>query len=273
MNTALMERLARRGGFAKRFGVEYVDGPWPHLNVGSPSGVARVVGEAKRDAYPGRVFVRGQASHHNAMLPSVFRRAAADTACLRSAETEFVAKVRERIKVRRFQAANTAALLQHYGFRTTWLDAVDNLFVAYWFAEHELSANAEGFLKICKSGESWGWLFLLHPPIMARVVDLRTEHHPLSARPHVQHGVSLTDQPDADPDLREWVVATVRTPVADSTGGTLFTASCLFPPGSGDHTLRLLLKHKVNELAAAVEQGHGLALETLGRTSQYEDAA
>jgi hypothetical protein len=85
--------------------------------------------------------------------------------------------------------------------------------------------------------------------------------------------VSVAGAPGGDPDLRDFVVATVRTPVAGLTGGTLFTGSYLFPPVWADHTLRLLLKHGVNDLAASVEERHGLASGTLGRTTPYRAAA
>jgi hypothetical protein len=269
-----MKRLARRQPLAKKFGLEYIDGPWPHLTVDSSVGVARIVGEAKHEARPnGRVFVRGQTSHHQTMLPSLFRKSTADPACLRSAEAELIAKIRQRIQVARFQSDTLGALLQHYGFRTTWLDAVDNLFVACWFAGHDLSVGDGGLLTVRESGETSGWLFLLRPPDGVRVVDLRAEHHPLSARPHVQHGVSIAGATSANSDLHEFVVATLRIPAAGLTGGSLFSGSFLFPPASADHTLRLLLKHRVDELAASVEKERGLVSEGLGRTVRFADTA
>lgn len=269
-----MKRLARRGGLAKRLGVEYIDEAWPYLKVESGVGVARVVGEAKRDSRcDGRVFVRGQVENHGAMCPALFRGATSDVVCLSSAEKEFIAKVGERINVGRFKAPNTAALLQHYGFRTTWLDVLDNLFVAYWFASHKISVKPGGLIEIRKSKAPSGWLFLIQPPAAASVVDLRIEHHPLSARPHVQHGVSITGQLGSFADYREWIVATIRTPVVGSTGGALFTGSALFPSATADHTLKLLLKHTASELAAQVAQAHGLAASALGETSRCADAA
>jgi len=74
------------------------------------------------------------------------------------------------------------------------------------------------------------------------------------------------------PDFQDWIVATIQTPVAGCVGGSLFTGAALFPPASLDHTLKLLLKHEANELAAQVEERHHLAQRTLGRTSHWPDA-
>ncbi len=238
------------------------------------TGVARVIGEAKREAQPsGRVFVRGQTSHHEAMLPSLFRESTADRATLRAAEAALISKIQQEIQVARFRSPTIGALLQHYGFRTTWLDAVDNLFVACWFAGHNLSAENGGLFRARRSKDSFGWLFVLRPTVGSPVVDLRAEHHPLSARPHVQHGVSIPGDASDDPDLRRFVIATLRIPVEGLTGGRLLEASFLFPGASVDHTLRLLLKHRVDKLAAAVEKEHELACGTLGRTMRIADAA
>ncbi len=268
-----MKRLARRKKLAKRLGLEFIDEPWPYLKVDSWPGVARVVGEAKRVARPDRVFVRGQVENYRAMAPSLFRGAQLDTKALLAAENEFGRKLSERIKVARFRAANRAALLQHYGFRTSWLDVLDNLFVAYWFSAHKINEGPDGVIRICESGAVAGWLFMIHVPASASIVDLRVEHHPLSARPHVQRGVSIACPPGGAPNLQEWVVATLQTPVADSVAGSLFTGAALFPPSSADHTLKLLLKHKANDLAAEIEQTHHLKQGTLGRTSLWPDAA
>lgn len=269
-----MKSLARRKRFATKIGVEYVDGSWPYLTVENPIGVARVVGEAKRAADHGvGVFVRGQVSHHSAMTPSLFRTAKVEPHVLRRAEHDFITTIAKRVAVGRFKRANVAALLQHYGFRTTWLDAVDNLFVAYWFAAHEICIDAEGAITVSASKESSGWIYVLRPVAGCRVVDLRTQHHPLSARPHVQHGISIAAQENDGPDLRESVVATIRTPIKGTTAGMLFDNAHLFPSETLDHTLHLLLKHRVNDVAQSIEATYGLAVGSLGRISWLRAAA
>src|SRR5437879_581155 len=67
----LMRKLARRSALSIKFGLRYVDGEWPYLDIEHPVGVARLVGEAKRNGKSDRVFIRGQVRHHHAMLPSL----------------------------------------------------------------------------------------------------------------------------------------------------------------------------------------------------------
>ena len=273
MNSDLMKRIAKRDKLAKRLGLEFIDGPWPFLKVDTWPGVARVVGEAKREPGKTRVFVRGQIDNYRAMAPSLFRGDTSDTASLFAAEEEFGRRLGEQIPVARFQAPNPGALLQHYGFRTSWLDVLDNLFVAYWFAAHRINEGSDGTMQVCESAAKVGWLFLIRPPADASIVDLRVEHHPLSARPHVQHGVSLRLKGEGVGDLAESVVATIQTPVAGSVAGSLFTGAALFPHDSEDHTLKLLLKRKANDLAASVEHANHLKHGVLGRISRWPNTA
>jgi len=277
MENDLMRLLARRSGLSKKFGLRYVDGRWPHLEIEHPAGVARLIGEAKKQVDLGRVFLRGQVEQHGAMLPGLFRanNAAPDT--LREAEKVLTDRIRHSIPVTRFDRADLPALLQHYGFRTSWLDAVDNLFVAAWFGANELRTTTDSFIEISPSSRKHGWLFLIATrsgPKQLRHVDLRIEHHPLSSRPHVQHGISLTTLDSTEYDLREFVVGTVRFPIIGyTTTGALFESSFLFPRLDDDHTLRLLVKHRVNDIAAEIEKQYKLADGSLGRVSRLRSAA
>lgn len=272
MHNDLMLRLARRSHLSKKFGFRYVDGCWPHLEIDHPVGVARLVGEAMQDAGNGRVFLRGQVQPHNAMLPSLFRGNSANPDTLRAAEQDLVERIRQTIHVGRFGRPNLPALLQHYGFRTSWLDVVDNLFVAIWFATNDLRPAADFSIVISPSSEEHGWLYLIASTAGSRqlqCVDLRTGHNPLSSRPLVQHGVSLARLDPTEYDLRDFVVATVRFPTRNLTAtGSLFGGSVLFPPPADDHTLRLLVKHQVSDIAADIERRHGLSPQALGRVSQ-----
>jgi FRG domain len=277
MQNDLMRRLARRSGLSKKFGLRYVDGCWPHLEIDHPGGVTRLIGEAKRQVEPDRVYLRGQVQQHDAMLASLFRGENADSETRREAERVLTERLRREIPVKRFDCADLSALLQHYGFRTSWLDAVDNLFVAAWFATNEVKVTADSFIEIFPSSRNYGWLFLIASRAGSerlRHVDLRIKHHPLSSRPHVQHGISLARRESTDFDLRDFVIGTVRFPTGSyTTTGALFESSFLFPSPDADHTLQLLVKHRVNDIAAAIEKQYRLPKGALGRVSQLRPAA
>lgn len=265
-----MSNLAQREPFSKKFGVRFVDQQWPYLEIKHPAGVARLIGEAKRLLGVGRVFLRGQVDHHDKMLPSLFRNSDADPQDLLAAEARFANRVSQEIPVKRFRGVKLPALLQHYGFRTSWLDAVDNIFIASWFATREFRRKSDSSTEVVNSTKKYAWLFLIATKLGSNELsnlDLRLESHPLSTRPHIQHGISLRPSNSTGEDLCNFVVATVRFPIANyTTTGALFTDALLFPGPDVDHTLRLLLDHHVDDLAAEVEQNHGLSEGTLGRT-------
>lgn len=195
----VMWELAQRRAFCKKFRVKYVDRDWPYLEIERPTGVARLIGEVKRLPGIGRVFIRGQTEHYNVMLPSLFRNSEVGTEDLLAAERDFTKRVSQEIPVKRFQCPHLPALLQHYGFRTSWLDAVDNLFIASWFATTELRSSSDSFTEVVKSTKTYGWLFLIATNVGSNELtnlDLRSTSHPLSTRPHVQHGISLRPYDD-----------------------------------------------------------------------------
>ncbi len=143
-----MARLAARSGLRTKFGLKFIDDPiWPYLDIQKPLGVARLVGEAKQSVRDGQVLLRGQTEHFQAMRPSLLRDAEADAVQVRRGAERQLATAIRSIRAKRFQRAHLPALLQHYGFQTTWLDVVDNLFVATWFATHELQP-VDGFYRI-----------------------------------------------------------------------------------------------------------------------------
>lgn len=200
---------------------------WPctgreHLYAEDPTVVARFVSEIKQLAvkkYQARVFLRGQVRDYAGVVPSLFRNATdhSNVDRLLRAYDELCVQLPKLHGQGRFQRPKLGALLQHYGIRTPWLDLVDNLFVAGWFGSH---VRDDGKGPVWQRSEmEFGWIHLI---ATARVngsklcvCDLRQEHHPLSVRPHAQHGVSVC-LPNRGPDLSSYLAATVRFPMSDS---------------------------------------------------------
>jgi hypothetical protein len=206
------------------------------------------------------------------MIPGLFRSTSggADQKTLEKAEAEFKKRFRERIKQKRFKRKPLAALLQHYGFNTSWLDLVDNLWVAVWFASHTIEASNAN-----QRNSGTGWLYFLctkrHPGYKT-VVDIRNEHHGLSLRPHTQHGWSLRGRNETLRNLQSQVVGVVEFPVSGAwtLTGSLFSSSFLFPTKNLDNTLKVLIENKANDIASEVESAFGLVEKALGRTQEIQ---
>jgi hypothetical protein len=160
-------------------------------------------------------------------------------------------------------------LLQHYGLRTRWLDVVDNIWIALWFACHtqvtsgryahhrRRSAAQEG-------GAAKAYIYVFETGSLeatevpgyqigksARVVDLRYSVPSVYLRPHAQHGVLmapaqiLANSSGSLGSLKSQVAGVIEINLADAldwlgTGG-MTSGHVLFPPATRDEGYRRLL--------------------------------
>lgn len=156
-------------------------------------------------------------------------------------------------------------LLQHYGLRTRWLDVVDNVWIALWFACHrfEVMGRYAHHVRRSEAQEPDGFAYLqivsagavestavpgVYRSDRARVVDLRYAVPSVYIRPHAQHGVLIAApswDANADPDLSGLTVLTMRIRLQDALSwlgeGDMLSAHVLFPPATYDTGYRRLL--------------------------------
>jgi len=161
-------------------------------------------------------------------------------------------------------------LLQHYGVRTTWLDVVDNIWIALWFACHSARAFGwpEEYLHFEKRipdprcAQEYAYVLLLASaysnPITSQpglfrsdrseTIDLRSAVPSHFVRPHAQHGLlvrrlSKTGLPVCD--QLPLLVGTIRVRLEaalDWLGDAkTLTSHSLFPPVFYDYGYRELL--------------------------------
>jgi hypothetical protein len=272
----VMRRFAQRKYLSKHHHLAYCfNRGWPYLELDSPLVLARfnaAIRQAVFHNHPSaRVYFRGQDKHFDSMRPSLFRSPndSYPTRSLLAAQRDFSATLAKTSAAKRFQRSNLPALLQHYGVRTSWLDVVDNLYVAAWFATHSRKGNA----WISKRSGDCGWLYFIStegPTSCLTVVDFRDKHHHLSTRPHSQHGVSVTrfgnHWSNTALGFEEFVVATVRLRCGPEwrLRGFMASEQFLFPNASDDNTLKLLQKPRASELLRRIEKTHGFNVGTLG---------
>lgn len=222
------------------------------------------------------VFFRGQTRLYKELSPTLLRKVKDGSLSLKMQEllNNFLAKVdTDKKALRSVDPFCREALLQHYGVRTTWLDVVDNIWIALWFACHHARVFGwpEEYMHFEKripnhlGDEEYAYVLLLasayFDPIpgepghyknknhRSETIDLRVAAPSHFVRPHAQHGIlvrrlSKTGRPVCD--YRPLHVGTIRVRLSAAldwlgTAATL-TSHSLFPPAFYDYGYRELLE-------------------------------
>lgn len=272
-----MERFAKVNG-PTHVSVREQDGrQW--LDVNDPAMLASFVAfcKARLSSQGLRVYLRGQSKLHAALVPSLFRGVdQRQMQCRWKAYRSFLGELPRVVKGTRFTKRNFGAVLQHYGFHTPWLDMVDDLHVAIWFALNNFKEQG-GECHYRSTDAEQGWLVIVSVAREHRVLNLRNHQSSRNVRCHTQQGFSMAMQHDdvaspcAQQDFMRNVVGTVRIPNTKRWLVTGHRASqdYFFPPTEIDDTYRKLLNPHVADLARRCEREAHLPPGTLGRTAHY----
>ena len=281
-----MERFAksRHGGTDAVIYINDGSQP-PYLKIADPRKLAALVAFLKLHegrSREGKVFVRGQCDRHGSMRPSLFRNRPDEMVpALAQAYRTLIRRLPEVLRGSRFRQPNLGAALQHYGFKTPWLDVVDNLFVGTWFALNRCTPDVKGRPVFVPSRAAGGWLFFVTTgPVNGSAlthVDLRESHSSLNVRCHAQHGVSVAFGGDDEAlddslvDFSDQVLASVWIPNDRewSLTGKMSSYEFFFPERSVDDTYRRLLNGSVTQLVATVEHECDVPEGSLGRTTEF----
>ena len=108
--------------------------------------------------------------------------------------------------------------------------------------------------------------------------DLSAHHSSLHARPHAQHGLSLSMQPDdielphPCQDFDRFRIAQIRIPngIKWKLSGHMFSSAFLFPSAEFDDSLHLLSNAAVKDLLKDACAQFELAPGALGKISGYQ---
>lgn len=284
-----------------------VDSGWTVWSVENPNQLTAVAGYLRFNAHHGYAFYRGESALRSTMLASAFRphsdgsghkgltrlqfdgHAAAmrtyvdqlfggPCACAggpfsfskahRCSEVASRASHSSAALVSGTYRAVVEPLLQHYGIKTRWLDVVDNIWVALWFAcfrqvsvgrySHHVrrSVSSEGM-----SAKAYVIIFQTEPLVetgvpgyrvgqRTRAVDLRYSVPSVYLRPHAQHGALLAPAVvGGEPlgSLHESVAGVIEVGLNDALdwlgSGSMTSAGTLFPSASFDDGYRRLLDY------------------------------
>lgn len=274
--------------------------------VEDPHSLTQVSGYIRYESRPGRVFFRGQVEMYAHLFPSLFRGCSRDGGEEYASQgaisrrtswlNKYIAELSggecscdwfsgrnwyarshdcsERLDVKgsggslvsgTYRAA-IEPLLQHYGVHTRWVDAVDNIWVALWFACHRQITKDGYAYHLRRSQEAemerlqgipYAYVYMLKTdPLQAtevpgydisqetRLVDLRYCVPSVYLRPHAQHGVLLARRRlsnESDPALQSLdhaIGGVIRVRLGDALNwlgdGSLTNHFTLFPPAVHD---------------------------------------
>lgn len=256
------------------------------LDVATQHGLNRAAGYLKfADGSQGPVVFRGQRRLYGSLQPSLYRGVV--SAVLKSRQDRLFNALRREIGDSKALISSTPnyardPLIQHYGIHTKWIDLVDNVWVALWFACHRavVVGDKGQYLHFERRSERtdanpYAYILLLQAGALNQVpgkpglfendqsmlIDLRIAAPSLYLRPHAQHALLVRRRvvnSVEDTDLSSMIVGTIRVHLADAFrwlgDGALLSAHSLFPPPTYDEGYRRLLSlaHLGNAEAGAI---------------------
>ena len=279
----LTKQFARRRFLKTKAALEFRETEGrPRLYCAEPGIAARFASQLRQAALlrygpATKVLMRGQSHNYPGMVPGLFRPPTHAIArpSLLHAEELFEKRIRQRVKLGRFKRPHLASLLQHYGYRTTWLDVVDNLWVAVWFATNSIGpADQRSRVSTPRTtGSGWIYFIAANQRTNCEALDLRDAHHGLSLRPHAQSGWSVRSTVPEEGDLGSSVIGCVEFPITTrwAFGGHLGSSEFLFPSRTLDDTLLRLIENEADAIAAKIESESGVPDAALGRLYEVRD--
>ncbi|HUV79319.1 MAG TPA: FRG domain-containing protein, partial [Candidatus Bathyarchaeia archaeon] len=166
-----------------------------YLCIEDPHILVMLVGYLKKKLWEtekSHVFFRGQEDFRS-VIPRLFREEFRGELTLKRLENRYSAydklinELPDYSKKERFKKESAGAILQHYGIKTPWLDLVDNLYTAIWFATKKENGGTQGKkIEYIESGEKYGWIYFIKCNNGSELnwCDLRKEQSSLSLRLH-----------------------------------------------------------------------------------------
>lgn len=207
-----------------------------------------------------KIFLRGQTRLHSSMAPSLYRGVKNIDRVYKGLSKE-IKRLREAGILLSDSKAVTYSLLHHYGLKTPYLDVVDNIWTALWFATHTATNTVIGtneHINYSNSTTDFSYILLIATDAMNEIgasgvyegsetelVDLRKAAPSIFLRPHLQHAYTIKGKENMGHDLSNRVTAIAEFPTnlgLEWLGtNALLTARALFSPVQYDIGYRRLL--------------------------------
>lgn len=210
-----------------------------------------------------KVYLRGQSSFHNGMMiPSLYRKRTKPESINSQYNEKINALKRSIKKFQKYDRKVLEPLLQHYGIKTPYIDLVDNVWVALWFALHKADSkviNSHEYVYYYENDEEFSYIFLLATDALSStnqkgvyegekttLVDLRSALPSYFLRPHAQHAYMLRKTIPCPTDYSDLIVGIAKIPTELGKKwigvNEFLTVSTLFPAAYFDSGYATLLK-------------------------------
>lgn len=263
-------------------GTEFVNNDYglKMLHVSDPHALVKAAGYLKF-THSGidkseAIYFRGERKIYGTLVPSLFRGYSSIPAKEKriSAINSTLYNFRSGCRIfSKFGRHAHEPLLQHYGISTTWIDIVDNLWVALWFScNNAKSANGKFHYmhfekRVPSANEEYAYIILIGVDIDKRhnkkpgfyhgnnteCIDLRMAAPSVFLRPHSQHGLLFRckgGNAERPTDYSRQVRGVIRVNLSDAISwlgeGEIVGTHSLFPPAYYDNGYRILLESDVD---------------------------
>lgn len=228
------------------------------------------------------VYVRGQSNLWDSLKPSIYRKIKSQD-CKIIADSN-ISRAIDILKntrgVGKINEFSIEPILQHYGINTTWLDLVDNIWVAVWFAINKRVKNNRNYKYILNNSD-YGYLYFISVDSgdmcdgifsgkFTETIDLRIAAPSYFGRPHAQHSILFRSKDRyrlEDCDYERHVCGVIRFNLKDACkwlgSGDLVSQAYLFPSKIYDDGYKKLLNCDFSVAGAS---------DGVGGIDLYEDA-
>ena len=163
---------------------------------------------------------------------------------------------------------------QHYGIKTPFVDLVDNVWVALWFALHQAKTkviNSHEYVYFYNNENEYSYILLIATDATeksdksgiyigseTKLIDLRKALPSYFLRPHAQHAYMIRKNEEIPEDYSDLVIGIAKIPTSLGLKwlgiNDFLTVSSLFPAAYFDSGYAVLLKQYPEEDQGTVNQ-------------------
>ena len=222
------------------------------------------------------VLLRGQTQlYDGALIPSLYReRERLDS--ITQKYNKRMNDIRKNVKsFTQYERIILEPLLQHYGIKTPFIDLVDNVWVALWFALHQAKCktiNSREYIYYYNNDREYSYIMLVATDAVTlcddnggvyegtetKLVDLRKALPSYFLRPHAQHAYMIRKNESYPEDSSDLIIGIAKIPTVLGLKwlgqNDFLTVSSLFPAAYFDSGYAVLLKQYPEEQQGIVHQ-------------------